>query len=180
MRFDDLFEDMAHELQAGQWQEMRAEAGELARAEYARRGFLTEIAGAHVKVHASGHSFTGAVAAVGVGWFGVETATESWMFPDQGGAWVEVLMPNAGVRERDAKGSCRRTKAPWKSALRAIGRDRQSVRFILSDGVVGSGLIVAVGADFIRLQAQVGGTAARSLVLVPLAALVAVSAVSTS
>lgn len=187
MRFDDLFEDMAHELRAGQWQEMRAEAGELARAEYARRDFLTEVAGAQVKVHVTGHSFAGKVAAVGSGWFGVESARESWLFPDQAGVWVEVLGSMAGVgsvprSEAQFRNTaqCRRTKAPWKSALRAVGRDRQSVRFVLSDGVVGSGLIVAVGGDFVRMQAQVGGSASRSLVLVPLGALTAVSAVSTS
>lgn len=199
MRFDDLFEDMSHELLAGQWQEMRAEAGELARAEYARRDFLTEVAGAQVKVHVTGHSFTGKVAAVGSGWFGIESARESWLFPDQAGVWVEVLGSTAGVgsvsrtevqprntaqfrntaQPRNAA-QCRSTKAPWKSALRAVGRDRQSVRFVLSDGVVGSGLIVAVGGDFVRMQAQVGGSASRSLVLVPLGALAAVSAVSTS
>lgn len=192
MRFDDLFEDMSHELLAGQWQEMRAEAGELARAEYARRDFLTEVAGAQVKVHVTGHSFTGKVAVVGSGWFGIESARESWLFPDQAGVWVEVLGSAAGVGSvprteaqprntaqfRNAA-QCRSTKAPWKSALRAVGRDRQSVRFVLSDGVVGSGLIVAVGGDFIRMQAQVGGSASRSLVLVPLGALAAVSAVST-
>lgn len=192
MRFDDLFEDMSHELLAGQWQEMRAEAGELARAEYARRDFLTEVAGAQVKVHVTGHSFTGKVVAVGSGWFGIESARESWLFPDQAGVWVEVLGSAAGVGSvprteaqprntaqfRNAA-QCRSTKAPWKSALRAVGRDRQSVRFVLSDGVVGSGLIVAVGGDFIRMQAQVGGSASRSLVLVPLGALAAVSAVST-
>lgn len=192
MRFDDLFEDMSHELLAGQWQEMRAEAGELARAEYARRDFLTEVAGAQVKVHVTGHSFTGKVAAVGSGWFGIESARESWLFPDQAGVWVEVLGSAAGVGSvprteaqprnkaqfRNAA-QCRSTKAPWKSALRAVGRDRQSVRFVLSDGVVGSGLIVAVGGDFVRMQAQVGGSASRSLVLVPLGALAAVSAVST-
>lgn len=192
MRFDDLFEDMSHELLAGQWQEMRAEAGELARAEYARRDFLTEVAGAQVKVHVTGHSFTGKVAVVGSGWFGIESARESWLFPDQAGVWVEVLGSTAGVGSvprteaqprntaqlRNAA-QCRRTKAPCKSALRAVGRDRQSVRFVLSDGVVGSGLIVAVGGDFIRMQAQVGGSASRSLVLVPLGALAAVSAVST-
>lgn len=193
MRFDDLFEDMSHELLAGQWQEMRAEAGELARAEYARRDFLTEVAGAQVKVHVTGHSFTGKVAAVGSGWFGIESARESWLFPDQAGVWVEVLGSAAGVgsvprTEAQPRNTaqlrntaqCRRTKAPWKSALRAVGRDRQSVRFVLSDGVVGSGLIVAVGGDFVRMQAQVGGSASRSLVLVPLGALAAVSAVSTS
>ena len=192
MRFDDLFEDMSHELLAGQWQEMRAEAGELARAEYARRDFLTEVAGVQVKVHVTGHSFTGKVVAVGSGWFGIESARESWLFPDQAGVWVEVLGSAAGVGSvprteaqprntaqfRNAA-QCRSTKAPWKSALRAVGRDRQSVRFVLSDGVVGSGLIVAVGGDFVRMQAQVGGSASRSLVLVPLGALAAVSAVST-
>lgn len=192
MRFDDLFEDMSHELLAGQWQEMRAEAGELARAEYARRDFLTEVAGAQVKVHVTGHSFTGKVAAVGSGWFGIELARESWLFPDQAGVWVEVLgsaegvgfVPRTEAQPRNTAqfrntAQCRRTKAPWKSALRAVGRDRQSVRFVLSDGVVGSGLIVAVGGDFVRMQAQVGGSASRSLVLVPLGALTAVSAVST-
>lgn len=193
MRFDDLFEDMSHELLAGQWQEMRAEAGELARAEYARRDFLTEVAGAQVKVHVTGHSFTGKVVAVGSGWFGIESARESWLFPDQAGVWVEVLGSAAGVgsvprTEAQSRNTaqfrnaaqCRSTKAPWKSALRAVGRDRQSVRFVLSDGVVGSGLIVAVGGDFVRMQAQVGGSASRSLVLVPLGALAAVSAVSTT
>lgn len=156
MRWDQLFADLEAQAYAASTRERAAQVDERARAELARVTMadrLVPSVGTVLTVHCDGDvRVVGTVARVG----------RDWLLLDEGSGREAVLnlasvLTVAGLgRAAAAAGttSAVESRLALRSVLRAVARDRSSVRVHLVDASTIEGTIDRVGADFIELAAH--------------------------
>lgn len=148
MRWEALFGDLEHQLQAAQDEQMWAEVPDLTRAE--RAGLRLEdrlraLRGTRVRIGLlDGHAVDGRLADVGGGWLLVVDEPREHLVPLAAVATARgeasPTAPPAGVLER----------LGLPHALRILARDRRCVRAETATGAL-LGRIDTVGADHLEL-----------------------------
>lgn len=178
-RWAGLFADLEAQLAAAEAGDLGAEVDARTRGEFAEvtlRDRLRAAEGQVVRVVVAGGAVVaGGLERVGADWFEVLAETGR-----------EALVPLAAVRQLG--GLTRRVGAEsgvvagrlgFRSALRAVARDRSGVRVHLVDGSVVDATVDRVGADHVDLAVHAPGEsrrmrAVRGVVAVPLDAIAVV------
>jgi hypothetical protein len=182
MRWESLFADLEAQADALDLAERAAEVAEHTRIEIGRVRLLDRLRGgvdARVRVGCvSGLTVRGVLRAVGVGWLLLDedTGREALVRLDAVTTIAGLGRPS-GVP--DTEGFVE-SRLGLRHALRAVARDRSTVRAILLDATAVDGTLDRVGADFVELAAHPVGeprrqSGVREVLVVPLAALVAVT-----
>lgn len=181
MRWRDLFQDLAAQLDAAQVAQMLGEVAERTRIEQGRTAMADRLGaatGAALAVAVPGHGAVhGTVAEVGVDWLLLaEPAGREALLPLAAVLSVAGL-PRGVVRTDPADRVARALDVRW--ALRGLARDRSAVLVGLRDGSSLAGTLDRVGADYVELAEHPAGesrrvAAVRSVRLVPVAALAVV------
>lgn len=174
MRWDDLFADLAGQLEAGLGAERAELVAELTRAE--RAGIaLADRCRAHRGslrlTLTDGELLTGEVADAGPDWLLLASPPHEHLVP------LTAVVSAAGLTERVASPEgAALARLGITSALRALARDRQVVR-VVAVGTEIIGMVAAVGADHLDVAPMASDTMRPTgeRVTVPLRALVRVS-----
>lgn len=149
MRWQALFADLEAQLDAAQAAELASEVADRSRRELAAVGLLDRLramVGASVAVAAAGHGLQrGRLTAVGADWLLLAAEGTEILVP-VGGIESVVDLPVAATA---AAGPDRRLRLGY--ALRAMVQARAAVRVGLTSGVVLTGTLDRVGADFVDL-----------------------------
>ncbi len=173
VRWDDLFADLAGQLEAELGSEQAGLVAELTRAERAGVALADRLRAhrgpARLALTDSG-SLVGDVRDAGADWLLLAAGTQEHLVPLAAVVAVGGLTERVAPPDRSAVGRLGLT-----TALRALARDRQVVR-VAAVGVQAVGLVAAVGADHVDL-AVVGDTLRPTgeRLTVPLRALVRVT-----
>jgi hypothetical protein len=182
VRWDDLFADLEAQAGALELTERAAEVAEHTRIEVGRLRLVDRLRGADnlaVRVGClGGVSVRGTVEAVGAGWLLLDEGSgREALIRLEAVTTVAGLGRQSGVpREQGAVES----RLGLRHALRAVARDRSSVRAGLIDGGTVDGTLDRVGADFVELAVHPPGEArrrsgVRKVLVVPLTALAVLS-----
>jgi len=171
-RLFGLFEDLEQQAEGLALQARDAEAGELARAHYAEVDLASRLhasTGEHVELDLHGVDLIrGVLRRVGAGWCLLEPDA------DPGGEWVLGLRHLVGARGLSRGAVAREvrpavTRVGLGSALRQVAEARDPVLLVRSDAAIRRGVLGRVGADFVELAEEGGGTT-----VVPMAVVVLV------
>lgn len=148
VRWETLFADLEHRLQAEQDEQMWADVPDLTRAERAGLRLEDRVRALRgTRVHLGlldGHAVEGRLADVGDGWLLLVDAPREHLVPLSAVATVR----GAAAPTAPPPGTLERLGLPH--ALRVLARDRRSVRLETAAGAV-LGRIDAVGADHLEL-----------------------------
>lgn len=180
-RWEGLFADLEAQLAAGTAADTGAEVDARARGEFAEVTLVDRLRAAVDQpvrvVTAGGLALTGVLERVGPDWLAVLDDTGR-----------EALVPIGAVRQVGGLTRWARTEASagvvaarlgWRSALRAVARDRSALRVHLVDGEVLDATLDRVGADHVELAVHAPGESRRArdvrgLVAVPFGAVAAI------
>jgi hypothetical protein len=174
MRWDDLFADLAGQLEAGLGAERAELVAELTRAEGAGIALADRCRAHRGALRLSlvdGEVLTGEVTDAGPDWLLVSAAPHEHLVP------LSAVASAAGLTERAAASEgVPFARLGITSALRALARDRQVVR-VVALGTELVGMVAAVGADHLDVAPIASDTMRPTgdRVTVPLRALVRVS-----
>lgn len=171
MRWDALFAEVAAHEHDRRALGRDAEARDLAEAEWGERVWRAPLPGRDIDLQAMGGlAVRGTVAGVTDTWIAVEAAGEDVIVAIAHVVEVTVVSPSEiAWPEADAGEPSVAARLGWGHVLRAAGHER--LRFVGLDGRVRTGVVEAVGRDFVRIDVGSG-----SSVLLPFATLVAVRA----
>ncbi len=174
MRWDELFADLAGQLEAGLGAERAELVAELTRAEragVALAGRFRAHRGPLRLTLRTGEQLAGEVTDAGTDWILLATPPREHLVPLASVASVAGLTERVAPPETTAL-----ARLSIASALRALARDRQLVR-VLTPGSEILGLVAAVGADHVDVAPVANDTMRPSgdRVTVPLHALVRVT-----
>jgi hypothetical protein len=172
MRWDSLFDDLEGQLDAADSAELAAEVRERERAEAARLRVVDRLRGGLGRevdvVLAGGHRERGALRRVGADCLLLEIGDADVLVAlaavqSVGGLTVRSVEPGSEGLVAARLGLA--------SMLRGLARDRARVRVSTGQGVLLTGYLSRVGADFVELTEEAGGGNAR---LLPMGALCSV------
>lgn len=163
MRWDELFADLEAQARAGEAAELAGEVSERTRLAVGELTFVDRLRGAigqQVRLSlVAGEAVDGQLEQVGVDW-------ALLLEPAHRQALVSLCQVTAvaGLRALTAVPDTSRVGArlDLRRCLRQLARDRAGARVTLLDGVVASGTIDRVGADFIEIAEHPQGEARRA------------------
>ena len=174
MRWDNLFADLAGQLESRLGAEQAELVAELTRAERAGVALADRLRAHRGPVRltlADGQQLAGELTECGADWLLLAGAPYEHLVPHSAVALATGLTDRVAPAQGPAT-----ARLGLTTALRAVARDRRLVR-VVAAGVEASGLVAAVGADHLDL-APVGNDGARPTgdrLTVPLRALVRLS-----
>jgi hypothetical protein len=158
MRWQQLFADLQGQFAEQEMAEERAQWASRTRAEVGAVALVDRLRGAldaPVSVHCRGAgAVTGRLVEVGVDWLLLEDdrARSSLVA-------LAAVHAVGGLGRRtaaaDEEGAVRR-RLDLRRALRALARDRAAVQVVLVDGLVLTGTVDRVGADYLELAEHAG------------------------
>lgn len=160
-----LFEDLEQQAEGLALSERDIEVAELSRAEYAQvtiEARLHASTGREVVLGVDGLGpVSGVLARVGAGWCLVAAEGEARSGPAQ--EWIvrsDAVQRAAGLSDRALDGPSRPLSARLGlgSALRSVAAARSEVRAHLRDGAVLHGQLGRIGADFLEIAVDAGGS----------------------
>ncbi len=148
MRWERLFADLEGEAAELDLRDRDAEIAERTRAELGAVRWLERVRGGTghpVTLLLAGPArMTGEVRYVGPDWVLLGAGQDDLLVP----AHAVVGVEGAG---RAAPADAERVPLTWRAAWRSLSRDRAAVRVQRRDGEVVTGVVDAVGADFVQL-----------------------------
>lgn len=181
VRWEALFRDLAGQVETADRLELESEVADRSRREIGRlllADRLRAAVGAQIAVvaDASG-TIRGQVAAVGTDWLLLTPDPSSEVLLPLTAVVSLAGLPAGAVDAENQPGTT--TQPTFGAVLRVIARDRAPVAMSMRDGVVSTGTIDRVGADFVDLSEHPPGEPRRSEAVtgvrtVPFAAIAAV------
>jgi hypothetical protein len=158
MRWQQLFADLEGQLAEQEMAEERAEWASRARAEVGAVALVDRLRGSlgsPVSVHCRGAgSVAGRLVETGVDWLLLEEdRARSSLIALAAVQAVSGLGRRTAIAEQ--VGPVRR-RLDLRRALRALARDRATVQMVLDDGLVLTGTVDRVGADYLELAEHAG------------------------
>lgn len=184
MRWNDLFADLESQAEAGERAELDAEVADRSRGEQASIALVDRLVAAHgqpllVRMAGAGE-IRGRLGAVGANWLLLSEGPT-----DQ----LALLAAVCGVCDLGRRSAPRERRSPVLARLgvvaplRAIVRDRATVRIVLRDGGAVTGTPERVGKDhldvLVHAADEVARSAGRHRITLPFEALSTVRATST-
>lgn len=180
-RWQDLFDDLSAQLEAGQAAELAAEVADRTRREagaVALDDRLAAAAGGLVQVRVPGHAAVrGRLVDTGPGWLLVALDARREALVPRPSVLALTGLTHRAQAPGTAAAVSRRLDLRW--ALRALTRERAGVGVLLADGSTLTGTLDRVGADHVDLAEHPAGelrraAAVRAVWTIPLTALSAV------